>query len=319
MQCLTWQSPTDESDSREEWVWGLLFAGLKHTCHPLMTCLNPFAQICPWVHYPDEDLWPILIQWSIYVLREWEYWMSELLVLFPLNSLLEEPWYIEVPALVERSSWLLPTWSVLNLKWFCHQSPQWCWMLIDCLLVRSWTEGLTIKDDDFQHDLEEPMHSSDFDDSEEVLCADAVEVCTFLFHERWTWGRLWWMASRPIIGFLTSSTMRKWMKTLPVMKPWCSHHWRWWGSLTSLWWACEEQMIEGQSCHCSCVNEWLSKVLDIPEAVTDLYRRWGCWSWPPWCALLDVTWLILSWWPLNPWPWPEAKIEDTADEDDGCE
>ena len=27
------------------------------------------------------------------------------------------------------------------------------------------------------------MHSNDFDDSEEVPCADVVEECTFLFHE----------------------------------------------------------------------------------------------------------------------------------------
>ena len=27
------------------------------------------------------------------------------------------------------------------------------------------------------------MHSHDFDDSEEVLCDDVVEECTFLFHE----------------------------------------------------------------------------------------------------------------------------------------
>ena len=27
------------------------------------------------------------------------------------------------------------------------------------------------------------MHSDDFDDSEEVLCDDVVEECTFLFHE----------------------------------------------------------------------------------------------------------------------------------------
>ena len=36
-----------------------------------------------------------------------------------------------------------------------------------------------------EHDLEEPnlMHSNDFDDSEEVLCDDVAEECTFLFHE----------------------------------------------------------------------------------------------------------------------------------------
>ena len=47
-------------------------------------------------------------------------------------------------------------------------------MLTDCL--RSRTEDLTIKDDDFEHDLEEPnlMHSNDFDDSEEALYADAA-------------------------------------------------------------------------------------------------------------------------------------------------
>ena len=56
-------------------------------------------------------------------------------------------------------------------------------MLTDCL--RSWTEDLTIEGENFEHDLEEPnlMHSNDFDDSEEVLCADAVEVWTFLFRE----------------------------------------------------------------------------------------------------------------------------------------
>ena len=40
--------------------------------------------------------------------------------------------------------------------------------------------------DDPEHDLVEPnlMHSSDFDDNEEVLCDDAAaEECTFLFRE----------------------------------------------------------------------------------------------------------------------------------------
>ena len=44
---------------------------------------------------------------------------------------------------------------------------------------------LTSGDDDLEHDLEEPnlMHTNDFDDSEEVLCADVAEGCTSLFHE----------------------------------------------------------------------------------------------------------------------------------------
>ena len=84
----------------------------------------------------------------------------------------------------ERSSWLSSSNMIfLSLRWLCHRSPPWCWMLIDCL--RAWIEDLTTEDDDFEHDLEEPnlMHSNDFDDSEEVLCADATKVCTVLLHE----------------------------------------------------------------------------------------------------------------------------------------
>ena len=114
-------------------------------------------------------------------------------------------WCTEVPELAERDllDSLLPIWFFLNLKWFCHQYPQWCWMLTERL--RSWTKGLTIEDDDLEHSLEEPnlMHSSDFDDCEEVLCADAAEGCTFLEDEleddcdEWHRGQWFW--------FLTSS------------------------------------------------------------------------------------------------------------------
>ena len=56
-------------------------------------------------------------------------------------------------------------------------------MLTDCLMLL--TEGLISGDDDLGHDLEEPnlTHSNDFDDSEEVLCADIVEECVFPFKE----------------------------------------------------------------------------------------------------------------------------------------
>ena len=51
--------------------------------------------------------------------------------------------------------------------------------------LRLCTEDLTSGDDDLEHDLEEAdlTHNRDFGDSEEALCADVVEECTFLFHE----------------------------------------------------------------------------------------------------------------------------------------
>ena len=67
------------------------------------------------------------------------------------------------------------------------------------------------------------MHSNDFDDSEEVLCDDVAEGCTFPFHEDELEDDCDELHSSPMMGFLTSSTMRKltWMITFPVMKVTC--------------------------------------------------------------------------------------------------
>ena len=73
--CLTRQSPTDESDSWEEWAWGPLPGELKHTYHFLRwLAWVPLHGVYPLVHYLDEGLWPILAQWPIYVLWDWGNW-----------------------------------------------------------------------------------------------------------------------------------------------------------------------------------------------------------------------------------------------------
>ena len=101
-------------------------------------------------------------------------WVCE--ALFQLNWAWKEPWDNEEPEPAERDhpDSLPLRWFSLSLKWFCHRSRQWCWMLTACL--RLWTEDLTSGDDDSEHDLEESnlMHNNDFGDSEEVLCDDVL-------------------------------------------------------------------------------------------------------------------------------------------------
>ena len=75
MLCLTRQFPIDESDSWEEWAWGSLIEGLKHTCHPLRWLpWIPWPRICLWARSLGEDQWPVSTQWLIYAWREWDYW-----------------------------------------------------------------------------------------------------------------------------------------------------------------------------------------------------------------------------------------------------
>ena len=45
MLCLTQQFPTDESDSWEEWAWGLLLEGLRRTGHPLRWPLDSLSSL----------------------------------------------------------------------------------------------------------------------------------------------------------------------------------------------------------------------------------------------------------------------------------
>ena len=223
-------------------------------------------------------------------------WVHE--VLFQLNWVWKEPWDNEEPEPAERDlpDPLLIRWFSLNLKWFCRRSRQWCWMLTGCL--RLWTEDLTNEGDDPEHDLVEPnlMHSNDFDGSEEVLCDDVAEECTFLSREdelevdcdelhpdQW-WGS--WHFRQWGSWHETMTLPCDERDMLDAQGLWYDHHWHSWGSLTSLWWGYEEQMIEERLMQLLLYLWVLLKVLDTLEAVMDQCHRWDCWCWPPWCSLL---------------------------------